>query len=267
MTLVVDAMGVTLSLQAEDPAITAALARVLRDLTTETVAVATDRPIAISGRGPWQVVGPETSRDADSMPQALSAALTAVNLAAVRHTSLLALHAAVLTRRGRTLVVPARSGAGKSTLAACLLRQGWAYVSDEALALDRTSGRLVSYPRPLGLSEWSCHAVGDPAGTPGDGETVVTASDLGAVVDRSPGPVRHVVVLERTGDGSRPSTTRIERSEALGELLQRGFTFHHDAASALRMTVEVLRSAQTLRLRLGDPWVAAEHLTAVVDAA
>ena len=63
----------------------------------------------------------------------------------------LLLHAAVLERDGRALVMPAPSGSGKSTLCAALAWRGWRLLSDEMAVFSFESGRLLPNPRPISL--------------------------------------------------------------------------------------------------------------------
>jgi HprK-related kinase A len=66
----------------------------------------------------------------------------------------LVLHAAVVAREGRALILPAPSGSGKSTLCAALALSGWRLLSDE-LALIDGQGRLVPLPRPVSVKNQS----------------------------------------------------------------------------------------------------------------
>ena len=266
MNLRLQALDVGLRLRVEDDVLADRLRAALGELVTPGSSASGDHEVTVHGRGPWTVVAATGTATADTSEQALTRTLTAVNQTAVTETRLLAFHAAVVTRHGSALVVPARSGAGKSTLTACLLRQGWSYVSDEALAVDWQSGRLAAYPRPMALSPWSCAAVGGVTGLAGEGETVVRSCDLEATVDRQPGPVGHVLLLRR-GTSSAPALTAVDRNEGLHELLQRGFTHHRDGGTALRRTAELLSSSTVLALTLGDPVQAAAALTARIDAA
>lgn len=59
-------------------------------------------------------------------------------------------HAAVVERGGRAIVLPGEPGAGKSTLCAAMIHRGWRLLSDE-FALLRAGGRLVPWPRPVSL--------------------------------------------------------------------------------------------------------------------
>ena len=68
----------------------------------------------------------------------------------------LIVHAAVLERDGRALILPAPSGSGKSTLCAALaFAGGWRLLSDELALIDPTSGHVVALPRPVSLKNAS----------------------------------------------------------------------------------------------------------------
>lgn len=67
----------------------------------------------------------------------------------------LILHAAVLERNGRALILPAPSGSGKSTLCAALLFHGWRLLSDELTLICPKTGELVPNPRPVSLKNAS----------------------------------------------------------------------------------------------------------------
>ncbi|WP_166838943.1 HprK-related kinase A [Rheinheimera pleomorphica] len=67
----------------------------------------------------------------------------------------LAIHAAVLERGGKALIMPAPPGSGKSTLCAALMQEGWRLLSDEMCLVDLLSGEIVPYVRPLSLKNQS----------------------------------------------------------------------------------------------------------------
>lgn len=67
----------------------------------------------------------------------------------------LLLHAAVLERNGRAVILPGDPGAGKSTLAAALMLSGWRLLSDEMTMIDRDDGLLVPLARPVNLKNRS----------------------------------------------------------------------------------------------------------------
>lgn len=71
----------------------------------------------------------------------------------------LILHAAVLERGGRALLMPAKPGAGKSTLCTALAHRGWRLLSDEMALLRPEDGKVDPIPRPIGLKEESIDVI------------------------------------------------------------------------------------------------------------
>jgi HprK-related kinase A len=71
----------------------------------------------------------------------------------------LMLHAAVLERNGRAVVLPGDPGAGKSTLTAALMLSGWRLLSDEITLVDRNDGLLVGLARPVSLKNASIDVI------------------------------------------------------------------------------------------------------------
>jgi HprK-related kinase A len=68
---------------------------------------------------------------------------------------LLILHAAVIERDGRVLIMPGPPGSGKSTLAAALVNSGWRLFSDELTLIDCERLEVVPLPRPVSLKNQS----------------------------------------------------------------------------------------------------------------
>jgi HprK-related kinase A len=75
-------------------------------------------------------------------------------IAAHAHQYLL-IHAAVLERDGRALVMPAPPGSGKSTLCAALAHRGWRLLSDELGLVDLRTGLVHGMARPINLKNAS----------------------------------------------------------------------------------------------------------------
>jgi HprK-related kinase A len=63
----------------------------------------------------------------------------------------LVVHAAVVERHGKALLMPAPPGSGKSTLCAALAFGKWRLFSDEFGIADLSSATVVPVPRPLAL--------------------------------------------------------------------------------------------------------------------
>lgn len=94
----------------------------------------------------------------EDMPagQALAILEWGINLVlAMRFQRFLMLHAAVLERHGRALLMPAAPGSGKTTLCAALAHRGWRFFSDEFGLLRPGSVALLPLPRPMPLKNES----------------------------------------------------------------------------------------------------------------
>lgn len=67
----------------------------------------------------------------------------------------LIIHAAVIERNGRAVVMPAPPGSGKSTLCAGLIQRGWRLLSDELGLYDMKTGLMHGMARPVNLKNAS----------------------------------------------------------------------------------------------------------------
>jgi HprK-related kinase A len=67
----------------------------------------------------------------------------------------LIIHAAVVEKNGRAVILPAPPGSGKSTLCAALVSAGWRLLSDELALVRLADGQLQPVPRPISLKNAS----------------------------------------------------------------------------------------------------------------
>jgi hypothetical protein len=74
------------------------------------------------------------------------------------------LHAACVARHGRGLVLPGGSGSGKSTLAIALLREGYAFLSDDMVFLAEGGTRVLAFPDELDVTDETARMVPELAG-------------------------------------------------------------------------------------------------------
>ncbi|MGY6277113.1 HprK-related kinase A [Methylomonas sp. MgM2] len=71
----------------------------------------------------------------------------------------LIIHAAVVERYGKALILPGAPGSGKSTLCASLINSGWRLLSDELTLIDCVTGNIVPVPRPVSLKNQSIEII------------------------------------------------------------------------------------------------------------
>jgi HprK-related kinase A len=73
--------------------------------------------------------------------------------------SWLVIHAAVVEKEGRAVILPAPPGSGKSTLCAALVARGWRLLSDELTLVRLDDGRIDPVPRPVSLKNASIDVI------------------------------------------------------------------------------------------------------------
>jgi HprK-related kinase A len=115
-------------------------------------------------RGPRRLVRPQVIFDADGEvpfhPFAAGSALPLFEWGlnwciASRMQRFLIVHAAVVERAGRAVILPGRPGSGKSTLCAALVSRGWRLLSDELALISLDDGSLAPLARPISLKNES----------------------------------------------------------------------------------------------------------------
>ncbi|HEY7049793.1 MAG TPA: hypothetical protein VH373_21430 [Jatrophihabitantaceae bacterium] len=202
---------------------------------------------------------PTTDRPADAEVRADNPAhaLAELTRLAVAHSPLLCVHAGVVSGPDGLIAIPGESGLGKTTLVAALLRAGFGYVSDEALALDRDSGAVTPFPRPLSLRGDVWPLLGIAPAPPPDEERLVppAALERAAATD---GRVRHVVLARRVP--GPPRLAPAARGEAVQALLRRAFNHYRAPEASFRAVVAVVREADVWTATYADAPELAELL-------
>lgn len=128
-----------------------------------------DFTVRLSAVRPWRrFVRPSVEIGGDYMlpgavplplNQGLLAAEMAMNLQVALGTRrFLLLHASVVERDGRAVIMTGESGAGKSTLATLLAAHGWRFMGDEFALVDPVTGLLHAFPRAISLKNESVAA-------------------------------------------------------------------------------------------------------------
>ena len=180
-------------------------------------------------------------------------------LAVNRRRYFLQIHAAVLMRAGRCVLLPAEAGSGKSTLAAGLAATGFRFLSDEAALLELPDLRVRPVPLALTLKPgslpllepWCPGLEALPAHRREDGKTVryLAPPRRARVPDDRTYPVS-ALVFPRVAPRTR--LRALPRPEALRRLLAQCLVLpEHLDAERVRLLVAWLGGLRCFELESG----------------
>ncbi len=184
-----------------------------------------------------------------------------INLSIARHLPhYIQIHAAVLTRGERALVVAGSPGAGKTTLAAALLTRGWRYATDEFALIDPDTLQVVPYPKTLSIKSGSVEMLRD-IGFPIEDE-VFHRGDKGPIRCISPLRCRPDAVAETCGIAmvvfprcepavDQPRLAGMSNAEGAFEMSRRCFNFLKYRRLSLETILAATRRAAFFRLESG----------------
>lgn len=168
--------------------------------------------------------------------------------AAERLTGLIAVHAAVIVRSDRALIVPGRSGAGKSTLCIAAIEAGAKVLTDEYALVDPATGWVTGWQRPIRVRRESGDGV--------DRLDVATASD--------PVPVG-LIALVAHDSAARETWAPISASEAVMGILANTVCARSRPDEALDAALAIARSASAVAGPRGEAAPAIAELLALLD--
>lgn len=187
--------------------------------------------------GPLEIHEDGTTIDsAISLEAAAEAVLTACSvLATTVPARAVKIHAGVVSKDDKAVVLCGASGAGKSTLTAALVQRGWKYLTDEIAVIDPHTWLVTPYPKWVDLSSQSLQLLGldehvgiGPTGPKHHVPPQALGEAGGAV------PVAAVVIL--TGDEIDAAPVRLRPAGATQTMLGHVFATtwdHPDGLQAL----------------------------------
>ena len=165
------------------------------------------------------------------------------------------MHAASATLAGVTVVLAADMESGKTTTVAGLLRSGFAYVTDEAVALDPETCRVSPFGKTLSLDPGSWTLF--PECAPLDDfrprvQWFVEPHHLGARTNTGPVAAPEIVLFPKYVAGATTEVLPVSPAEATHELARMTFDFARHPRRNLEVAARLAQTATCARLRIGD---------------
>jgi hypothetical protein len=172
-----------------------------------------------------------------------------------------AVHAAVVERNGRALILSAPSSSGKSTLCAALVLAGWRLFSDEFALIDVVTGEIVPAPRPISLKEAAIDiirrrgpgAVFSKGGVDVEKQRFVHMRPPADSVHRAAERARPGAIIAPRYTAGAPTTIEpITRARALIGLTGQSFNYTLIGADGYRALARLAGACDAYRLEYSD---------------
>lgn len=186
----------------------------------------------------------------------------------------LIVHAAVVERGGRALLLPAPPASGKSTLCAGLVSRGWRLLSDELALIDPATKQIVPVPRPVSLKNASIEAIRRFAPQAVLGPTVRDTLK-GAVAHMKPPPesVRRAalpasarwIVQPRYVAGAPARLAPVARGPAFMQLADSAFNYSLHGRRGFELLVDIVQACRCYEFTYGSLDEAIEVFAKLAD--
>lgn len=172
----------------------------------------------------------------------------------------LILHAAVLERHGRAIVLPAPSGSGKSTLCAGLLFNGWRLLSDELTLICPQTGTIVANPRPVSLKNRSIEVIeafapqvrfGSRVHETSKGIVAHFAAPTDAVARADERAQPGWIVLPRYVPDKPATLEPLDRAQAFMQMIENAFNYDVFGAEGFDLLGHVVNASRCFRFEYG----------------
>lgn len=180
-------------------------------------------------------------------------------IASTCHQYLL-LHAAVLAKEGRAIVMPAAPGSGKSTLSAHLALSGWRLLSDELALIDLAKPLVYGLARPINLKNDSieiirathCQAqINEAVPDTKKGAVAHMAAPTDAVfAQHAPAEIAWLLFPQFRG-GTGCTSEQLPPNASMAAIIRNAFNYEVLGERGFEAAARVARVASSFRLQYG----------------
>jgi HprK-related kinase A len=173
----------------------------------------------------------------------------------------LMLHAGVLERDGRALLLPAMPGSGKTTLTAALAHRGWRFLSDELALVDGEQGLIHPLPRAAPLKNQAISVIRDfaPEADIGPVFRKTRKGDIAHLrppadaIERQLEPAEPVwIVFPRFIAGRQLHIKQLRQSLAFTRLSQNAFNYRLLGATGFERLTRLIRRCRCYSAEYGS---------------
>ena len=187
----------------------------------------------------------------------------------------LIIHAAVVERNGKGILMPAPPGSGKSTLCAGLVSRGWRLLSDELALFSVETGELVPLARPINLKnesidvmqQYSPESIFSDRFLDTNKGTVALMAAPKDSVDSAPVsvPLRYVV-FPRYASQSALQHKEMSQGEGFIQVVENAFNYSVLGLQGYELLVQAMEKVEALSVEYSELDDAVRFFNELVDA-
>lgn len=186
------------------------------------------------------------------------------------------LHAGVLAKGERAIIMAAPPGSGKSTLAAAMMLRGFRLLSDEFGVLRPETGDLIAMLKPVALKNqsvaviraFSDAAVIGPLFTGTRKGDVAHLAPNDASADAIHHPARPALVIFPSFEaGAALDSQRLPGKDAFAHLAFNSFNYHLLGAIGFEAVADVIAACPAYQVRYSDLDAVIGHIETLLDEA
>lgn len=194
---------------------------------------------------------------------------------ALRSHCFLMLHAAVLERKGKALLLPAMPGHGKTTLCAGLSHRGWRTLSDEFGLIRPGTTHMIPVPRPMALKNESIGIIrsfaqdawiGPPTPNTRKGTVAHLRPSADSIVRQDELAPATMVVFPRWVSGAPLRLSSVTPGESFMLLATNAFNYELLGEAAFLTIRDLVAGVDAYRLEYSDLEEATACLNELVDS-
>lgn len=161
----------------------------------------------------------------------------------------LIIHAAVVEKNGKAVMLPAPPGSGKSTLCAALVLRGWRLLSDELTLINLADGAVTPMPRPISLKNQSIDIIRSFSNDATLSKSVKDTMKGTVALMRPPAhSVKNAqvpcalrwIVFPQFSAGAKSAFTTIEKSRAFMRVADNAFNYSALGSASFKLLADTI---------------------------